>query len=244
LAQRIPEAALRAIENAVELQSGGGADLPQIAAAINTPIPKRTLQYRLRYLLDAGRLMKQGDDRWARYRMPTASTAAAPAVLAAPPESDEAVPLSTISKEIRRYLSHSVATRKPVGYNQRFLDSYRPNVTFYHSGAQRAHLAVVGKSNFSDQAAGTYAKRILNRLLIDLSWNSSRLENNTYSLLDTKRLIGLGEEAPGRDQNAGVSAFFQRVIPFAPRSCLLRIFKKSATQWRLRARLSPPENAQ
>ena len=35
-------------------------------------------------------------------------------------------------------------------------------------------------------------------LLIDLAWNSSRLEGNTYSLLDTKRLIELGEEAEGR----------------------------------------------
>jgi hypothetical protein len=35
-------------------------------------------------------------------------------------------------------------------------------------------------------------------LLIDLAWNSSRLEGNTYSLLDTKRLIELGEEAKGR----------------------------------------------
>jgi len=39
----------------------------------------------------------------------------------------------------------------------------------------------------------------LNRLLIDLAWNSSRLEGNTYSLLDTKRLIELGEEAQGRE---------------------------------------------
>ncbi len=50
------------------------------------------------------------------------------------------------------------------------------------------------------EAAGTYAKQILGRLLIDLSWNSSRLEGNTYSLLDTKRLIEFGEEAQGRDR--------------------------------------------
>ena len=37
-----------------------------------------------------------------------------------------------------------------------------------------------------------FAKQILNRLLIDLSWNSSRLEGNTYSLLDTTWLIELG----------------------------------------------------
>ena len=48
-----------------------------------------------------------------------------------------------------------------------------------------------------EQPAGTYAKQILNRLLIDLSWNSSRLEGNTYSLLDTKRLINFGEVAEG-----------------------------------------------
>jgi Fic family protein len=31
-----------------------------------------------------------------------------------------------------------------------------------------------------------------------LSWNSSRLEGNTYSLLDTKRLVDFGQEAEGK----------------------------------------------
>jgi len=53
---------------------------------------------------------------------------------------------------------------------------------------------------FAAEAAGTYAKQILSRLLIDLSWNSSRLEGNTYSFLDTRRLIEFGEEAEGRDR--------------------------------------------
>lgn len=34
---------------------------------------------------------------------------------------------------------------------------------------------------------------------MDLSWASSRLEGNTYSLLDTKRLIEFGEAAQGKD---------------------------------------------
>jgi Fic family protein len=50
------------------------------------------------------------------------------------------------------------------------------------------------------EPAGTYARHILNRFLIELSWNSSRLEGNTYSLLDTKRLIEFGQEAEGRDR--------------------------------------------
>ena len=204
MAKRIPEKALAAIEEAVKRQPKG-ADLPQIAGALKPAVPKRTLQYRLRHLVDAGRLVKEGDDRWAKYRLPAAVPEKAPApeleqAPAAPAAAaEEGVPLSAASKEIRQYLSQLVAARKPVGYNREFLDSYRPNKTFYLSEEQRAHLAQVGKPNFADQAAGTYAKRILNRLLIDLSWNSSRLEGNTYSLLDTTRLIELGEVAEGRD---------------------------------------------
>ncbi len=36
-------------------------------------------------------------------------------------------------------------------------------------------------------------------MLIDLSWNSSRLEGNTYSLLDTERLLNEGLPAEGMD---------------------------------------------
>jgi hypothetical protein len=38
----------------------------------------------------------------------------------------------------------------------------------------------------------------MNRLLIDLSWNSSRLEGNTYSLLETERLLAIGEAVEGK----------------------------------------------
>ena len=65
---------------------------------------------------------------------------------------------------------------------------------------ERTHLQEVGKYNMVKQPAGTYAKKIMNRLLIDLSRNSSWLEGNTYLLLDTRRLIEFGEEAEGRDR--------------------------------------------
>jgi hypothetical protein len=48
---------------------------------------------------------------------------------------------------------------------------------------------------FEKMPAGTYAKQIFNRLLIDLSYNSSRLEGNTYSLLETKELLLEGKGA-------------------------------------------------
>ena len=79
-------------------------------------------------------------------------------------------------------------------------DSYRPNVSSYLTPKERTHLHEVGRPSAGHQPAGTFAKQILNRLLIDLSWNSSRLEGNTYSLLDTKRLIDFGQEAEGKDR--------------------------------------------
>jgi len=201
LPKQIPGDALTAIEEAVRLCPEGAA-LPEIANALKPAVPKRTLQYRLKYLVDAGRLVRVGDDRWAKYRLPAAVEAEKPAAVSAAAEQteEEAMPLSPASKEMRTYLSQSVNARKPVGYKRELLDSYRPNGTFYLSQEQRAHLGQVGKPNFADQAAGTYAKQILNRLLIDLSWNSSRLEGNTYSLLDTTWLIEFGEAAEGRDR--------------------------------------------
>jgi hypothetical protein len=57
----------------------------------------------------------------------------------------------------------------------------------------------MGRSPADQAPAGTFARDILNRLLIDLSWASSKLEGNTYSLLDTERLIELGQAAEGKD---------------------------------------------
>lgn len=109
------------------------------------------------------------------------------------------IPLSQDSERLLKYVSQSLQARAPVGYEQDFLRSYQPNQTFYLTGAQRAELLKIGTAESTARPAGTYARNILNRLLIDLSWNSSRLEGNTYSLLETKRLIELGESASGKD---------------------------------------------
>jgi hypothetical protein len=102
LPKRIPEDTLTAIEEAVRLRPEG-ADLPEIANALKPAVPKRTLQYRLKYLVDAGRLVKVGDDRWAKYRLPAAEEAEPRAVAAEKPVAvsaasekteEEAVPLS------------------------------------------------------------------------------------------------------------------------------------------------------
>jgi len=109
------------------------------------------------------------------------------------------IDISPESNDLLQYISKPITARIPVGYNQEFLRSYEPNKTFYLTAEQRASLNRIGQVEAIVRLAGTYAKNILNRLLIDLSWNSSRLEGNTYSLLETKRLIELGEAAVGKD---------------------------------------------
>ena len=195
----IPNEALSAILAVVE-QHPGGVIRTQIGEMLPQRLAPRTLQFRLKNLVDAGRLVKVGEGRSARYRLPEPQQEPDAAPEAPARTDDTIVPLSATSAVIRRYLSQPVAARKPSGYNRQFLDSYRPNVSFYLTPAERARLAEIGKANLAAAAAGTYAKQLLSRLLIDLSWNSSRLEGNTYSLLDTKRLVGFGEEAQGRDR--------------------------------------------
>lgn len=109
------------------------------------------------------------------------------------------IALSKPSIHLLRDILQPIHTRKPVAYNQDFLRSYRPNESAYLSPSIREALSKLGQTGAIIQPAGTYVRSILNRLLIDLSWNSSRLEGNTYSLLETKRLIELGENAQGKN---------------------------------------------
>ena len=99
----------------------------------------------------------------------------------------------------RVYVLSSDTKTSRINYNPDFLKSYEPNKTMYLSAAEREELYDVGISENVVRPAGTYARGILSRFLIDLSWNSSRLEGNTYSLLQTQRLIEFGENAEGKD---------------------------------------------
>ena len=112
---------------------------------------------------------------------------------------EDDVPVSPEGEAVRRAVRAPIRERRPVGYDRTFLDRYRPNETFYLPRGTRRHLLEMGRSPGGQRPAGTYARAIHHRLLIDLSWNSSRLEGNTYSLLETERLFELGEAGEGKD---------------------------------------------
>lgn len=57
--------------------------------------------------------------------------------------------------------------------------------------------------NISELSANQYNKE-LERLAIDLSWKSSQIEGNTYSLLETERLLKEKETAKGKAKDEAV----------------------------------------
>lgn len=180
------------IEAILELLQEEGLSIEQIEENLNFSIERRTLQRRLKELKESNRLLTKGEARSTRY-FPKVKKYENEA-------SEDLIPLSIKGKKILKLISLSEIQRIPVGYNKQFLENYLPNIDSYLSPKEKEILLEIGKTQGDNQAAGTYARQILNRLLIDLSWNSSRLEGNTYSLLDTELLIHDGK--PADDKSA------------------------------------------
>ena len=163
---------------------------------------RRTLLRRLAVLHDMGRIAPAGEKKGRIYQPAERvlqihdSTIS---ILSDQVTLEPYVPLSPQSEEIRAYVRQSRQMRTPVGYKQSFLEAYYPNETWYLPLEVREQLRLIGTPPDDERPAGTFARDILNRLLIDLSWASSRLEGNTYSRLDTQRLIELGQAAEGKD---------------------------------------------
>ena len=179
-----------------------GASIEDITGALPITLPHRTLQRRLAQLVTEKRLIAEGRARASRYRQPfaKAESHASPQAFKAEQPRETYIPISSEAEAIKRAVRETIHRRHPVGYDRTFLDRYRPNDTFYLPAATRQRLLESGRSPGGEQlAAGTYIRQIFGRLLIDLSWNSSRLEGNTYSLLETERLLELGESADGKD---------------------------------------------
>ena len=160
-------------------------------------IARRTAQRLIATLIENGQVTALGEGRARRYVSPDSQTDRdTPA--ARVDISPNNIPLSADSRDILAYINQPLEARKPVGYQRDFLDTYRPNETWYLSESMRRQLHRMGRTADADEPAGTYSRAILNRLLIDLSWASSHLEGNTYSRLDTRELIEHGRAASGK----------------------------------------------
>lgn len=172
--------------------SGDPAPMPitrieEHVAGQGLTVSRRTLQRHLGVLEGEGRILKEGRSVAVNYRL------VEPAVDAV------GIVLSPAGREVLDLVAQPVIARRPVTYNQDFLDSYTPNDTFYLPEALRGQLHDMGRTGAGDRPAGTHLRDVIGRLMIDLSWASSKLEGNTYSRLDTENLIRFGKTAEGKD---------------------------------------------
>jgi DNA-binding transcriptional ArsR family regulator len=188
--RKIPKSEFDEITQAISLFPEG-APLDKLLGVLTLDLPRRTIQHRLSFLVKMGVVISQGKTKGMRYRLTEGSNSITPGT-------EAVVPLTPESKDILCKISMPTFHRQHTAYNREFLDGYLPNVTSYLSTEICEHLYKTGRTD-GERPAGTYARQILNRLLIDLTWNSSRLEGNTYSLLETERLLELSETAEGKN---------------------------------------------
>jgi fido (protein-threonine AMPylation protein) len=172
-----------------------GLSVGEIARGLARDYGVKLMPYAVKYRLRnvaSDVVAPVGQGRGRRYRLlgDHQSPALAPQSVREPTH-----PVASPLDEVRRPLD----ARPYVGYDPEWLLDYEPGVTFYLPTDVRAHLATIGASPAAARAAGTFARDIYERLLIDLSWASSKLEGNTYSRLDTQNLLEFGQRAEGRD---------------------------------------------
>lgn len=179
----------------VSVERSGYGLTPAELLAQHPGVSRRTAQRWIQGLVREGRLAGLGEGRARRYLAATP-----PLTIRERDESDfgDMIPLSEDSRDILAYVDRPMSARQPVSYQREFLEEYEPNSTCYLPAALRRQLRRIGDTGNADRPAGTHGRAILNRLLIDLSWASSQLEGNTYSLLDTRELIEHGRAACGK----------------------------------------------
>jgi Fic family protein len=180
-----------------------GCSSESIRNGLSNPPHLRTVQRRLAHLTAIRRIAAIGKGKATLYRLLALNDLHGAAPEAEIPGTEEAyatyIPLSEEGREIFSQVRRPRGGRTPVGYARTFLDAYIPNTTWYLGETTRKHLHRIGDTGEFERPAGTHGRAILGRLLIDLSWASSRLEGNTYSRIDTQNLIELGQYAEGKD---------------------------------------------
>lgn len=180
------------------------ADVTRVTQASSS-----TVRRHLEALRANGQLTRSGAARATRYRLAGAATAhrAFPEALPVAPG-----PVwSPAAVELGRKLDLPLAARSPVTYRREFVEAYVPNQTWLMPQALAEDLYRDGRLR-EQQPAGTYARKVLEQLLIDLSWSSSRLEGNRYTLLATEDLFKRG--TAGSDADAVMLLNHKAAIEF------------------------------
>lgn len=159
----------------------------KIAAGINFEGSDATLKRLIAALVKNGDVITEGKARATSYKL------SAQAHLLTPLNLDT-------------YFAQDVDQRKVQNtFNFELIREQLPIVNIF-TDEERKHLSELQtefRSHVEDMSQNEYNKE-MERLGIDLSWKSSQIEGNTYSLLETERLLRESKTAAGRTQEEAV----------------------------------------
>lgn len=162
-------------------------------------VGRSTIKRHIEILLGEGKIIRSGTGRGTRYITHGQDNKVThPNLSVLEDGSAHGTPQSTPAETLLEYLNLPLMAREITGYNRSFVDDYIPNETFLLPQDVASALMDEGKMA-GQQPAGTYARKVLEQLLIDLSWSSSQLEGNRYSLLATEELFKNGTASGDMD---------------------------------------------
>lgn len=158
-----------------------------IAEGVNFKGSDATLKRVIANLVKEGSVVMEGKARATRYKL-----------------SDQAHLLMPLNLDT--YFAKDVDDRVvQTSFNFELIKNQLPNVALF-SEEERMHLLQlqsVFRSHVDEMSQNEY-NREMERLGIDLSWKSSQIEGNTYSLLETERLLRESKTADGKTQEEAI----------------------------------------
>jgi Fic family protein len=159
----------------------------EISDGINNPPSASTLKRLISEAVSVGYIEAVGHARATRYRL-----------------SHQA--LVTMPLDLDTYFIDDVDQRKvQETFNFDLINNILPKVKLFTD--EELHILKNGQELFhqhlSDMSQTEYRKE-MERLGIDLSWKSSQIEGNTYSLLETERLLKEKQTANGKTKEEAV----------------------------------------
>ncbi|MBQ0120179.1 MAG: Fic family protein [Bacteroidales bacterium] len=159
----------------------------EIASGTLTGYSDATIKRLVAELVKSGDIIVEGKARATRYRL------SAQAHLLMPLNLDT-------------YFAQDVDERKmQTSFNFELIREQIPSVTLF-TDEERAHLNGLQKEfrqHVKEMTRNEYNKE-MERLGIDLSWKSSQIEGNTYSLLETEHLLRESQAADGKTREEAV----------------------------------------
>jgi Fic family protein len=114
---------------------------------------------------------------------------------------------------INTYFTNEVDERQIINrFNLNLISDVLPNVSLFTKDefTYLNSLQNSFKQNISQLSQSIYVQE-LERLAVDLSWKSSQIEGNTYSLLETEQLIKQQKEAVGKSKDEAIMLLNHKV---------------------------------